>query len=108
MKKTTGIFLAALLMAASLAGCGEKKDEMVSNMDSAASAAGSVVREGAEDVSEAVTNAVSAVAENVDSMVENGEVSDGDGVIGNEDNNHNDIPDHEESETADSTAADAE
>ena len=80
----------------------------MSKMDSVASAAGSNVREGAEDVGEAVTNAVSAVAENVDSMVDNGEVSDGDGVIGNEDNNNNDTPDHEESETADSTATDAE
>ena len=82
--------LAALLTAAAFCGCTGSKED-VSKRESMASGAQSVVSgvksdagEMMEDIGEAVTDAVSAVTSEADRMFENGEISDGDGVIGNE------------------------
>ena len=49
-----------------------------------ASEAKSRVGEAAEDFGEAVTDAVSMITSEADRMYDNGQISDGDGVIGNE------------------------
>lgn len=84
MKKILCLCLSALLAAFCVAGCSEAKSSMASDVGSAVSGAASHVGEAAEDIGEGVTGAVSAVVSEADRMAENGEVSDGDGVIGNE------------------------
>ena len=89
MKKMM-ITLAALLAAASFGGCtGSKEDvskreSMASNAQSVVSGVKSDAGEIMDDIGEAVSGAVSAVTSEADRMFENGEISDGDGVIGNE------------------------
>ena len=89
MKKMI-VTLAALLTAAAFGGCtGSKEDvskreSMASNAQSVVSGVKSDAGEVMDDIGEAVTGAVSAVTSEADRMLENGEVSDGDGVIGNE------------------------
>ncbi len=77
--------LAALLTAASFCGCtGSKEDVSKRESQSVVSGVKSDAGEMMEDIGEAVTDAVSAVTSEADRMFENGEISDGDGVIGNE------------------------
>ncbi len=85
MKKIICIVFAALTMIASLSGCGGDSSEAVSNRESMASDVKSKVDNVGDDVREGVTDAVDAVTDNVDRMISDGQVSDGDGVIGNED-----------------------
>ena len=83
MKKIMAAFGAALLMALSLAGCGSSKQD-VSHRESVASEVKSSVGSMADEIGEGVTDAVSKAVSEFDRMAENGEVSDGDGIIGNE------------------------
>lgn len=84
MKRILGICFAAALMLSGLAGCGDKAENAASKANSAVSEVASNVGEVAEDVGEGVTAAASAAMSEVDRMIENGQVSDGDGIIGNE------------------------
>ena len=83
MKKIICIAAAALLLGISCAACGNSEKD-VSARESMASEAKSRVGEAAEDFGEAVTDAVSVITSEADRMYDNGQISDGDGVIGNE------------------------
>lgn len=83
MKRMICALLLPVFAAFAFSGCGgseasaSKRESIVSE---AASKAESVV----DDIGEGVTRAVSAVIDEADRMAENGQVSDGDGIIGNE------------------------
>lgn len=79
MKKLIAITFAIVMAAAAFTGCngGEKAGSAVSQ---AASGAGSMV----DKAGEGAKKAGSAIDDNAESMISNGQVSDGDGVIGNE------------------------
>ncbi len=98
MKKAIGICLAAAMMTAALAGCGGKQNDTASKMGSAVSGAMSNVGEAAEDIGEGVTAAASAVVSEADRMYDNGQISDGDGIIGNE-NEETEQPTTDDTET---------
>ena len=101
MKKLICIMCAALMMTASLAGCGGDSSEAVSKRESMASDVKSKDEGVVDDAREAVTDAAQAVTDNLERMGSNGQVSDGDGVIGNEDESSGDAED-----TTDFTSAD--
>ena len=98
MKKLFVIGFAAVLISG-LAGCGEKAEKAASTAGSMASGVASNVGEAAEDVGEGVTAAVSAAMSEADRMFENGQISDGDGIIGNE--GEETVPTLAEGETTD-------
>lgn len=83
MKRIIAVIFASMLMITAFAGCNAGK-----NATSTVSDAASDVASGAEkvvnDAGDGLKKAGSAVDENADKMKNNGEVSDGDGVIGNE------------------------
>lgn len=85
MKKIICTVFAAALLLSALAGCGQKAENAASTAGSVASGVASNMGEAAEDVGEGVTAAVSAAMSEADRMYENGQISDGDGIIGNED-----------------------
>lgn len=82
MKKAFTILCAALV-AASFSGCGSDS-KSAEKRESVISGAVSKVNGAADDVGEGVTAAVSAAGSELDRMLDNGQVSDGDGIIGNE------------------------
>ena len=100
MKKIICIMFAALMMTASLSGCGGDSSEAVSNRESMASDVKSKAEEIGDDVREGVTDAAQAVTDSLDRMFSDGQVSDGDGVIGNE---SDDVDEIEDTTSADST-----
>lgn len=86
MKKTVIAICAALLLGLSCAGCGGSPQD-VSNRESVASGVKSSVGEAMSNVGEGVTDAVSAIVDRSEKMIEDGQISDGDGIIGNEGDN---------------------
>ncbi len=94
MKKIFCVLFAAALISSVTAGCGGSKSD-VSKRESIASNVASNAESIADNIGEGVTKAVSAVVDEAEKMYDNGQVSDDDGVIGNE-----------QDETADDTTAD--
>ena len=79
LKKSVCIIFAALMMTAALAGCKDDSSSSVtSDMKSNAEELVSDIREGA-------TEAQTDITEAMDRMYSDGQVSDGDGMLGNED-----------------------
>ncbi len=85
MKRIISVCFAASMLLGSLAGCAKKADDAKSKVDSGVSAVVSGGRETVSDIGEGITKAVSGVVSEADRMYDNGQVSDGDGIIGNED-----------------------
>ena len=83
MKKMITMMMVAVLAISMLAGCGGSKQD-VSHRESVASEVKSSVGSMADEIGEGVPDAVSKAVSEFDRMAENGEVSDGDGIIGNE------------------------
>ncbi len=82
MKRITALALIGMMAAAMLTGCGENAASTTSQVASdAVSGAGRVVDDIGDGVSQAVSDSNSAIT----STVDNGEVSDRDGVIGDND-----------------------
>ncbi len=84
MKKIITICMAALMLSA-CAGCKKTADKAASKTDSAVSSVKSGAKSTVDDIREGATDAASAVVSHADDMFENGQISDGDGIIGNED-----------------------
>lgn len=99
MKKVFAILCAAL-MTASFAGCGGDS-KSAEKRESVVSGAVSKVNNVADDVGDGVTAAVSAAGSEIDRMLDNGQVSDGDGIIGNENNDDNTTGEGDEATTYD-------
>lgn len=99
MKKLLCFGFFAAMMLGSLAGCGQKAENAASTAGSVVSGVASNMGEAAEDVGEGVTAAVSAAMSEADRMMENGQISDGDGIIGNE--GEETVPTLAEGETTD-------
>lgn len=87
MKKIFCPIFAALLMLTAFSGCGETAEKTVSAGEQMITDAVSDAGEIAQGIKDDVTDAVSDI-DNGDSMMDNGEVSDGDGIIGNEDDDN--------------------
>lgn len=105
MKKIFCPIFAALLMLTAFSGCGETTEKTVSAGEQMITDAVSDAGEIAQGIKDDVTDAVSDIG-NGDSMMDNGEVSDGDGIIGNEDDdNREDRTDAIEEITEDETDA---
>ena len=102
MKRLFCVLFAAALISTVTAGCGGSKSD-VSKRESIASNVASKAESVADNIGEGVTKAVSAVVDEAERMYDNGQVSDGDGVIGNEQ------PDSTgQEDTTDFTSADEE
>ena len=72
-------------MLSSLAGCGKTAEKATSKAESVVSEADSKASSMADNIRENITDAVSAIVSNADDMIDNGQISDSDGIIGNED-----------------------
>ena len=83
MKRIICAMLLPMFAAISFAGCGGSK-EAASKRESVVSEVATKAESVVDDIGEGVTRAVSAVIDEADRMAENGQVSDGDGIIGNE------------------------
>lgn len=98
--------IAICMMAATLsvfAGCGKTAEKAASKTESAVSRFDSKVDSVAEDIGEGVTDAVSDILSRADDMIDNGQVSDGDGIIGNEDNDSETEPEMQTEDITDIT-----
>lgn len=103
MKKLFCVLCAAALISSVTAGCGGSESD-VSKRESIASDVASNAESVADNIGEGVTKAVSAVVDEAEKMYDNGQVSDGDGVIGNEQtDNTEDTTDGEDSTDTDMT-----
>ncbi len=102
MKKLFCVLFAAALISSVTAGCGGSESD-VSKRESIASDVASNAESIADNIGEGVTKAVSAVVDEAEKMYDNGQVSDGDGVIGNE---QTDNTEDTEDTTADGTDTD--
>ena len=85
MKRVISVCFAAAMLIASFSGCDKTAEKAKSKTESAASAIASNTRSDMDNIGEGITEAVSAVVSEADRMYDNGVISDGDGVIGNED-----------------------
>ena len=101
MKKIICIMFAALMMTSSLAGCGGDSSEAVYNRESMASDVKSKAEGIGDDVREGVTDAAQAVTDSIDRMFSDGQISDGDGVIGNESDDADETEDTTVTDSAD-------
>ena len=86
MKKLIAVLFVAVMMFVTLAACNNSNERKAAKVESAASDVKSDVAGAADNIGEGVTAAVSAVTSQADQMIENGQISDGDGIIGNEGN----------------------
>lgn len=83
MKRIIAICMMAAALSA-FAGCGKTAEKATSKAESAVSKFDSKMDSVAEEIGEGVTDAVSDILSRADDMIDNGQISDGDGIIGNE------------------------
>ena len=88
MRKIICMVFASLMMLTAFSGCGETAEKTVSAGEQMITDAVSDAGEIAQGIKDDVTDAVSDINDNMDQMQDNGKVSDGDGIIGNEDNDN--------------------